>query len=62
MQNTSKQLLFQIRLDPLKLARDPLKVVAGSPRNLLKVLANGSPDYKMSECFRIRPFKACVVT
>ena len=31
--------------DPLKLPGDPLKVVApaGSPRDLLKLLANGSP-------------------
>ena len=43
MQNTSAQLLFPIRLDSLKLARDSLKVVAGSPRDLLKILANGSP-------------------
>ena len=38
MQNTSAQLLFHVRLDPLKLAKDPLKVVAGSPRDL-KILA-----------------------
>ena len=44
MQNTSAQLLFRIRLDPLKLARDPLQVAAGSPRDLLKILANGSSD------------------
>ena len=44
MQNTSVQLLFHIRLDPLKLARDPLKVVAGSPMDLLIILADGSPD------------------
>ena len=43
MQNTSAQLLFPIRLDSLKLARDSLKVVAGSPRDLLKILANRSP-------------------
>ena len=43
MQNTSAQLLFRIRLDPLKLARDPLKVVAGCSKDLLKILANGSP-------------------
>ena len=30
------------------LARDPLKVLAGSPRDLLKILANGSPDYFLS--------------
>ena len=35
--------VLEFRLDPLKLPRDPLKVVAGSPRNLLKILANGSP-------------------
>ena len=44
-QNTFAQLLFHIRLDPLKLARDPLKFVAGSPRHLLKILANGSSAY-----------------
>ena len=33
---------FHIRLDPLKLLRDPLKVVAGSPRDL-DILTNGSP-------------------
>ena len=38
MQNTSAQLLFHVRLDPLKLAKDPLKVVTGSPRDL-KILA-----------------------
>ena len=47
MQNSSAQLLFHIiiRLDPLKLAMDPLKFVAGSPRDHLKVkvLANRSP-------------------
>ena len=42
MQNSSPQLLFHIRLDPLKSHRDPLKVVAGSPWDLLKILANGS--------------------
>ena len=31
--------------DPLKLARDLLKVVAVSPRNLLKMLTNGSPEW-----------------
>ena len=31
--------------DPLKLARDLLKVVAVSPRKLLKMLANGSPEW-----------------
>ena len=41
MQNTSAQLLFHIRLDPLKLARDPLKVVAGS-RTSLKYLLMGA--------------------
>ena len=35
--------VLEFRLNPLKLPRDPLKVVAGSPRNLLKILANGSP-------------------
>ena len=46
MQNISAQLLFPIRLDPFKLARGPLKFVAlaESPRDLLKILANGSPD------------------
>ena len=34
---------FHMRLDPLKLLRDPLKVVAGSPRDLLEILTNGSP-------------------
>ena len=29
--------------DPLKLPGDPVNVVAGSPRDLLKILANGSP-------------------
>ena len=29
--------------DPLKLPRDPLEVVAGSPREPLKILPNGSP-------------------
>ena len=43
MQNTSAQLLFHIRLDTLKLARDPVKVVARGPKDLLKILANGSP-------------------
>ena len=38
MQNTSAQLLFPVRHDPLKLSRDPPKVVAGSPRDLLKIL------------------------
>ena len=33
-----------IRLDPLKLSRDPLKVV-GSARDLLKILTNGSPAF-----------------
>jgi len=42
-QNPSAQLPFRIRLDPLKLPGDPLKVVAGSPRDLLKILANGRP-------------------
>ena len=51
-QNTSAQLPFHTRLDPLKLARDPLKVtyiiyiyiaLAESPRDLLKILPNGSP-------------------
>ena len=42
-QNTSAQLPFRIRLDPLKLLGDPMKVVEGSPRDLLKILANGSP-------------------
>ena len=32
-----------MRLDPLKLLRDPLKVIAGSPRDLLEILTNGSP-------------------
>ena len=32
-----------IKFDLLKLARDPLKVVGGSPRDLLKILPNGSP-------------------
>ena len=32
-----------MRLDPLKLLRDPLKVIAGSPRGLLEILTNGSP-------------------
>ena len=31
-----------MRLDPLKLLRDPLKVVAGSARDLLEILTNGS--------------------
>ena len=44
MQNTSAQLLFHIRLDPLKLARDPLEVVAGYPMDL-NIFANGSPDH-----------------
>ena len=30
--------------DPLKLARDPLKVVEGLARDLLKILADGSPE------------------
>ena len=34
---------YFITLDPLKLPGDPLKVVAGSPRDFLKILANGSP-------------------
>ena len=41
--NTSAQLPFHVRFDHLKLLRDPLKVVAGSPRDLLKTLTNGSP-------------------
>ena len=41
-QNTSAQLPFHIRLDPLKLPRDPLKGVAKSSRALLKIPANGS--------------------
>ena len=49
MQNTSAQLLFHIRLDTLKLARDPAKVVAGGHRDLLKILANGALDmYQLS--------------
>ena len=32
-----------MRLDPLKLLRDPQKVAAGSPRDLLEILTNGSP-------------------
>ena len=32
-----------MRLDPLILLWDPLKVVAGSPRDLLEILTNGSP-------------------
>ena len=32
-----------MRLDPLKLLRDPLKVIAESPRDLLEILTNGSP-------------------
>ena len=31
-----------MRLDALILLRDPLKVVAGSPRDLLEILTNGS--------------------
>ena len=31
-----------MRLDPLKLLKDPLKVAAGSPRDLLEILTNGS--------------------
>ena len=30
-------------LDPLKLAMDPLDVITKSPRDLLKILSNGSP-------------------
>ena len=33
-QNTSAQLPFHTRLDPLKLARDPLNIIAESPRDL----------------------------
>ena len=40
---TYAQLLFHIRLDSFTLSRDPLKVVAGSPGDPLKILANGSP-------------------
>ena len=40
----SAQLLFHVRLDPLKLPRDPLKVVAGRARDPIKILANGSPE------------------
>ena len=43
-QNTFAQLLFHIRFDPLKLPRNALKVVTGSPRELLKILINESPD------------------
>ena len=39
MRNTS----FHTGLDRLKLPKVSLKVVAGSPRDLLKMLANGSP-------------------
>ena len=42
-QNTSAQLPFRIRHDPLKLPGDPVKVVAGSPRDLHEILTNGSP-------------------
>ena len=42
MQNTSAQLPFHFRHDPLKLARDPVKVVAGGPTDL-KILSNGRP-------------------
>ena len=42
-QNTSAQLPFHIRPDPLKLPGDPLKVVAGSPRDLHEILTNGNP-------------------
>ena len=42
-QFTAAQLLFHARLDPLKLARHPLKVVAGSPRDPFQMLTNGSP-------------------
>ena len=37
-QSTSALLPFHIRLGPLKLPRDPLKGLAGSPRDLLKIL------------------------
>ena len=40
----SAQLLFHVRLDSLKLPRDPLKVVAGRARDPIKILANGSPE------------------
>ena len=43
-QNTFAQLLFHIRFAPLKLPRNALKVVTGSPRELLKILINESPD------------------
>ena len=36
------QLPFRIRLDPLKLPKDPLKVVAGSPKNSLKYSLMGA--------------------
>ena len=40
---TYAQLPFQVRFDPLKLSRDLLKVVTGSLRVPLKILANGTP-------------------
>ena len=42
-QDTSAQLPVYTRLDPLELARDPLKVVAGRPRDILEILTSGSP-------------------
>ena len=54
-QSTYALLPFHIRLDPLKLPRDPLKGLAGSPRDLLKILTNRSPDNALSvsqHCFK----------
>ena len=41
-QKTSAQLLFHIRLDPLKLPRNPLKVVAAVPGTLLQYWLMGA--------------------
>lgn len=40
--NTSAHLWFYVSLDHLKLPRDPMKVVSGSPMDPLKILTNVS--------------------
>ena len=49
---------FHIRPDPLKLHRDPLKVVAGSPRDL-KILTNGSPGSLTTHLFPLFLCELC---
>ena len=59
-QNASAQLPFDTRLDPLKLARDSLNIIAESPRdhwhviiiiidNFCIVLFSGVPKLKLSQ-------------